>query len=634
MATLKDEIEEKIIKVFNPDSMFLISIIGPEQSGKTTLMKSIVNYITKIKRSDTSKIISILNSKKELTILIESGTDIFSNLQCIRLSNLMVFVIDGFFGLELNTFETLTASNNLHFKKYVFALTHLDLFKTWKSLKKAKKRIKDRLMKATNGCCKIFYFSGIKQNDFYFSGEILNLTRYLKNFISKNTLPPKNENYALITKIEFFKAQNKDFTILTGYPKNTLSLANKLSGCFVPGVGHLNILAMEKNVNKAKLLENFIHTKNTLPHKFSGTPINLKNNIQWNKYQKNENICMFLSFLTYSNLKLVKKKIEMENLVLLVDSVKIFNHLTNFSKIKNSLESGSIFENSFCSQISVKPESEYRENLSEIISNIPSNQKSEIYKNQGSFQKQCFITSQFPFELKKYYNKFNLLVLIFSTRHKKRLIVAKINKNRWEKSVLNSGKQYIISIGWKIISTKLYFCEQKGTGTFFINKNLKSNGFYYICFYADYDQKDGQIIGIKPKKLTRNLINQGTSFSFSFSGKIISTEIYVKLFKKIKVKGTLFKKFKKTAFVKNMFHSDMEAIKFKDAIIKTPRGVKGIIKNINFGDSHGLFRVSFEKKIQNESSVTLTTYLSVPIDEKFKEILYNLIPIDQRELSY
>ena len=634
MVILKDEIKGKIIKDSYKESMFMISIIGPEQSGKTTLMKSIVNYLTKIKRSDISKIISIFNSKKELTILIESGADIFSNLQCIKLSNLMVIVIDGFFGLELDTFETLTASNSLHFKKYVFALTHLDLFKTWKSLKKAKKRIKDRLMKATNGCCKIFYFSGIKQNDFYFSGEILNLTRYLKNFISKNILTPRNENYALINKIEFFKAQNRDFMILTGYPKNTLNLTNKLSVCFVPGIGYLNILGNEKNVNKVKLLENFIHSKNILPNKFLTIPINFKNNIQWNESHKAKNISIFLAFIAYSEIKLVKKTTEIETLVLLLDSIKIFNHLRTFSKIKNRLASASFFENPYCNRTSVKLESDYRSNLSDLLANNQSSQQIEIYKDQGNVKKQCFITSQFPIELKKCYNKFNLLVLIFSAKQKKKLIVARINKNRWEKNVLNSGKQYIISIGWKIISTKLHFCEQKRTNTFFINKNLKSNGFYYICFYADYDQKDGQIIGIKPKKSIRNLINQGTSFSFSFSGKIISVDISVRLFKKIKVKGTLFKKFKKTAFVKNMFHSDIETIKFKDAIIKTPTGIKGIIKNINFGDSHGVFRVSFEKKIQNESSVTLTTYSIVPIDEKFKEVQYNLIPLDQRELSY
>ena len=78
--------------------------------------------------------------------------------------------MNGFFGLELETFETTTVIKNSNLNRFIVVLTHLDLFKTWKSLKKAKKRIKDRLIQEANGNCKIFYCSGLKNNNGYFSG--------------------------------------------------------------------------------------------------------------------------------------------------------------------------------------------------------------------------------------------------------------------------------------------------------------------------------------------------------------------------------------------------------------------------------------------------------------------------------
>ena len=47
-------------------SMFTTSIIGPRQSGKTTLLKSIVNHFTKAKKWICSGVVSILNLNGEV----------------------------------------------------------------------------------------------------------------------------------------------------------------------------------------------------------------------------------------------------------------------------------------------------------------------------------------------------------------------------------------------------------------------------------------------------------------------------------------------------------------------------------------------------------------------------------------
>ena len=148
--------------------MILISFIGPRQSGKTTLIKSIVEHFTNIDKWPNSNLTSISSSNEEIVILAENISDAFSALNFLKFSDIIVSVVNGFFGLELETFETTTVIKNSNLNRFIFVLTHLDLFKTWKSLKKAKKRIKDRLVQEANGNCKIFYCSGLKNNNGYF----------------------------------------------------------------------------------------------------------------------------------------------------------------------------------------------------------------------------------------------------------------------------------------------------------------------------------------------------------------------------------------------------------------------------------------------------------------------------------
>ena len=106
------------------------------------------------------------------------------------------------------------------------------------------------------------------------------------------------------------------------------------------------------------------------------------------------------------------------------------------------------------------------------------------------------------------------------------------------------------------------------------------------------------------------------------------------MFKKIKIKGNIFKTFKKTAFIRGMFNSDMDAIRFKNAIIKTSNGIRGILKNINSRNSHGNIRATFEKKIPKGTSVSIVTYVNVEAYKNYEEIFNFLIATDLLELFY
>ena len=81
--------------------------------------------------------------------------------------------------------------------------------------------------------------------------------------------------------------------------------------------------------------------------------------------------------------------------------------------------------------------------------------------------------------------------------------------------------------------------------------------------------------------------------------------------KKLKLIGTPFKIYKKTAFIKDMFNSDLEVAKFIGAPIKTVSGIRGIIKKISKVGADGSFRATFEDKILISDIVFCRTWYKI-----------------------
>ncbi|CCJ29653.1 unnamed protein product [Pneumocystis jirovecii] len=181
--------------------------------------------------------------KKRRLTFIECPNDLNSMIDIAKVSDLVLLLVDGNFGFEMETMEFLNILIPHGFPKIMGVLTHLDLFKKPEALRSAKKRLKRRFWTEIYQGAKLFYLSGII-NGRYPDREILNLARFIsvikfRPLIWKNTHP-----YFLVDRMEDITDPQKvheepmcnRIIVLYGYLKGT-NLPAVDARIHIPGVG-------------------------------------------------------------------------------------------------------------------------------------------------------------------------------------------------------------------------------------------------------------------------------------------------------------------------------------------------------------------------------------------------------------
>lgn len=170
-----------------------------------------------------------------------------------KIADIVLLMIDGNYGFEMETMEFLNALAASGMPGNVFGiLTHLDFFKKQSTLRAAKKRLKHRFWSELYQGAKLFYLSGVI-NGRYPDREIHNLSRFLSVMKNPRPLVWRNSHpYALAdrflditppTQIE--EDPKCDRTVaLYGYLRGTNFPAYG-ARVHVPGVGDLTVAAIE-----------------------------------------------------------------------------------------------------------------------------------------------------------------------------------------------------------------------------------------------------------------------------------------------------------------------------------------------------------------------------------------------------
>ncbi|KAJ9304270.1 hypothetical protein DTO217A2_6234 [Paecilomyces variotii] len=259
-AQRSHEVKEKRLHVPLVDRLpeeappIIVAVVGPPGVGKTTLIKSLIRRYSKQTLSSPQGPLTVVTSKRRRLTFMECPSDsLASMIDIAKIADIVLLMIDGNYGFEMETMEFLNALAASGMPGNVFGiLTHLDLFKKQSTLRAAKKRLKHRFWSELYQGAKLFYLSGVI-NGRYPDREIHNLSRFLSVMKNPRPLVWRNSHpYALADRF-------LDITPPTQIEENpkcdrTVALYGYLRGTnfpaygarvHVPGVGDLTVAAIE-----------------------------------------------------------------------------------------------------------------------------------------------------------------------------------------------------------------------------------------------------------------------------------------------------------------------------------------------------------------------------------------------------
>ncbi|CAK9022049.1 Ribosome biogenesis protein BMS1 homolog (Ribosome assembly protein BMS1 homolog) [Durusdinium trenchii] len=193
------------------------------------------------------------------------------------------------------------------------------------------------------------------------------------------------------------------------------------------------------------------------------------------------------------------------------------------------------------------------------------------------------------------------------------LVQTRIKRHRWHPKLLKSSDALLLSVGWRRFQTlPVFSLEDRGEKRM---RYLKYTLEHAHCTMTCY----GPMVPPNTGVLAFRSWEKVGHFRVCGTGVVLEAAPNFEVKKKLKLVGEPYKIFRNTAFIKNMFSSDLEVNKYMHAKIQTVSGIRGEIKKAE--GVKGQFRASFEDRILMSDLVVCKCWITVPFKEFYHPVL-------------